>query len=166
MFGPNGLPCLVEEPTCIMASSEVPVCARAEAALAKYSKGVVRIDVDQIGAHWLNRNGLPVSGKHVHHLWRTILQRHGFVKHRYNHAIVVEMPEGDLQRLREHNQQFCEKDPLLPKASPNMKYGCLTKTHLIYGLKCFKHGSMRWDDTGEVMTVPKNAETVKEHIEN
>ena len=149
-----------------MASSEVPVCARAEAALAKYSKGVIRIDVDQIGAHWLNRNGLPVSGKHVHHLWRTILQRHGFVRHRYNHAVVVEMPEGDLQRLREHNQQFCEKDPLLPKASPNMKYGCLTKTHLIYGLKCFKHGSMRWDDTGEVMTVPKNAETVKEHIEN
>ena len=38
MFGPNGLPCLVEEPTCIMASSEVPVCARAEAALAKYGR--------------------------------------------------------------------------------------------------------------------------------
>ena len=149
-----------------MGASDLPVCARAEAALGKYQKGIVRLDVDLIGAHWLNRNGLPVSGKHVHHLWRTILDRHGFVRHRYDHAVVVEMPEGDLQRLREHNQEFCDKDPLLPPASSSMKYGCLTKTHLIYGLKCLKHGTVRWDDTNEVMVVPKTAGTVREHIEN
>ena len=117
-----------------MAASELPVCTRAEAALAKYNKGVIRLDVDLIGAHWLNCNGLAVSGKHVHALWRTIFDRTGFVQHRYQHAIVVEIPETDIQRLREHNQEFCNKDPLLPLVSPLMKFGCLSKTHLIYGL--------------------------------
>ena len=149
-----------------MAAAEVPVCIRAESAIAKYQKGIVRLDVDLIGAHWLNRGGLPVSGKHVHHLWRTILDRHGFVRHRYDHAVVVEVPEGDLQRLREHNQQICDQDPLLPPASATMRYGSLTKTHLIYGLKCFKHGTLRWDDTNEVMVVPKTATAVKEHLQN
>jgi len=149
-----------------MAASELPVCTRAEAALAKYNKGVIRLDVDLIGAHWLNRNGLAVSGKHVHASWRTILDRTGFVQHRYQHAIVVEIPETDIQRLRAHNQEFCNKDPLLPPVSPLMKFGCLSKTHLIYGLKCFKHGGIRWDDNAEPMVAPTNADSVNETLEN
>ena len=98
-----------------MAASDLLVSVFAEAALAKYQKGIVCLDVDLIGAHWLSRDGLPVSGQHVHQLWRAILDRHGFGQHLYNHAIVVEVPQGDLQRLREHNHpRFCGRDPLLP----------------------------------------------------
>ena len=35
-----------------------------------------------------------------------------------------------------------------------------------FGLKCLKHGTVRWDDTKEVMVVPKTAASVREHLEN
>jgi hypothetical protein len=132
----------------------------------KYNMGIFRVPLDQIGTHPLNRHGLPVSGKHVHHLMRTILENHGFARYRYDHPILLEVAPGKLAELREHNEHFTSLDPLLPPASKTMKYGAVTKNHLIHGIKCFANGTVRWDDTKEAMRLPGGPSQLKDHIDN
>ena len=100
---------------------------------------VVRAPLDQIGALWLNRRGLPVSGKYVHARWRTIVYEQGFAVSRYRHIILVRhnRPEHR-QKLREHNERFCNNDPLLPNVSADIVLGSSSKTHLAFGFKCIK----------------------------
>ena len=134
-----------------MASKDLPVNIKADRCISKYAEAggaVQRVALDQIGAHWLNRKGLPVSGKYVHYRWKLIMEEHGFSVNRYRHMIVVrcDRPEHR-QKLREHNERFCANDPLLPKVTSDMVMGSISKTHLAYGFKCIKDGIL-WDHSG------------------
>ena len=127
--------------------SEDPLCIRAETFVAKHEiVGIQRVHVHKIGAHWWNRRSLPVSGKYVHGLWRGILDRQGFVLSRYIRAIVIECKsEPWRNRLNEHNKRFCNTDPLLPTMNDNrLEYGSISKTHMIFGLKCIQ-AAIPWD---------------------
>ena len=93
---------------------QLPVCLRAEKCIAEYAEGnglIVRAALDQIGALWLNRRGLPVSGKYVHSRWRKIMEEQGFAVSRYRHMILVrcDSPEHR-KKLKEHNTRFCNND--------------------------------------------------------
>ena len=86
-------------------SKDLPVCLKADQCLKEYAEGrgqVVRVLVDECGALWLNRKGLPVSGKYVHHRWRYIMEEQGFSVNRYRHMILVRCDRP------EHRQKLLE----------------------------------------------------------
>ena len=154
--------------------SEDPLCIRAETFVAKHEiVGIQRVHVHKIGAHWWNRRSLPVSGKYVHGLWRGILDRQGFVLSRYIRAIVIECKsEPWRNRLNEHNKRFCNTDPLLPTMNDNrLEYGSISKTHMIFGLKCIQ-AAIPWDDADSktdpspMMATGKSKTTILDHLEN
>ena len=142
----------------------------ADRCVKDYAEGggaIVRVPFDQIGALWLNRKGLPVSGKYVHNRWRSIMEKHGFSVKRYQYMILVRCNRPEHRRkLREHNERFCHQDPLLPNVSSDMVLGSISKTHLAYGFKCIKDG-VCWDHSGQPM-VPAgpSKEAIQDHIEN
>ena len=156
-----------------MDSDADQLCIRAENFMSKWQiVGIQRILVSQIGAHWWNRRSLPVSGKYVHGLWRGILDRQGFVVSRYIRAIVIECKsEPWRSQLNEHNQRFCNSDPLLPTMNGRgLCYGSITKTHMIFGLKCIQ-ASVPWDaadtvDKSPMVATGKSKKTIQDHLEN
>ena len=150
------------------------LCIRADKFMQRFQiVGIQRILPSQIGAHWWNRRSLPVSGKYVHGLWRGILGRQGFVVNRYIRAIVIECKsEPWRSQLNEHNQRFCNSDPLLPTMNGRgLCYGSISKTHMIFGLKCIQ-ASVPWDDQDNggdrspMVATGKSRATVQDHIEN
>ena len=107
-----------------------PLCIRAEHFMRKYEiVGIQRIPVHRIGAHWWNRRSLPVSVS------------------RYIRAIVIECKSEPWRtQLNDHNQRFCNSDPLLPTMNDrSLIYGSISKTHMISGLKCIQ-AAIPWDD--------------------
>ena len=99
-----------------MANSKepLPVCLRAEKCINDFAEGngeIVRAPLDQIGALWVNRRGLPVSGKYVHGRWRKIMDEQGFAVSRYRFMILVRCTTSEKRRqLYEHNARFCNND--------------------------------------------------------
>ena len=153
---------------------QLPLCIRAELFMNKYSiVGIQRIPVWLIGAHWWNRRSLPVSGKYVHGLWRGILDRQGFVVSRYIRAIVIECKSEPWRtRLNEHNERFCNSDPLLPTMNDrHLVYGSISKTHMIFGLKCIQ-AAIPWDDfrkepdKSPMVASGPSKSTIQDHLEN
>jgi len=92
----------------------LPVCLRAEKCIHDFAEGngeIVRAPLDQIGALWVNRRGLPVSGKYVHGRWRKIMDEQGFAVSRYRFMILVRCTTAEKRRqLYEHNERFCNND--------------------------------------------------------
>ena len=155
-------------------ADESLICERAEAFIKEHEiVGIQRIFVGKIGAHWWNRRSLPVSGKYVHGLWKGILERQGFVVSRYIKAIVIECnSEPWKSKLNDHNARFCNTDPLLPTMNTrDLCYGSVSKTHMIFGLKCIQ-GGVSWDSEegaeGKVpmMATGKSKKTVDDHLTN
>jgi hypothetical protein len=103
-----------------------------------------RLKLEHLITHYLNRGGLPLSGKHVHALWNIILFKLGFVKSRYEFVIVIKLQGEERAKCVRHNANFHSKDTLLPpfleESLPDELYGLLTKNHLVMGAKCVKHG--------------------------
>ena len=154
----------------VAGSKHIPVCLRADKCLHDFAEAggaVVRVPLDQIGALWLNRKGLPVSGKYVHNRWRMIMDEHGFSVKRYNYMILVRCDNAvHREKLRAHNARFCNQDPLLPNVSSDMCLGSISKTHLAYGFKCIKEG-ISWDHSGQPMRpAGPSKEAIEEHIKN
>ena len=152
---------------------QLPLCIRAELFMNKHAIiGIQRIPVWLIGAHWWNRRSLPVSGKYVHGLWRGILDRQGFVVSRYIRAIVIECKSEPWRtRLNEHNERFCNSDPLLPTMNDrHLVYGSISKTHMIFGLKCIQ-AAIPWDDADNVgdkspmVASGSSKPTIQDHLE-
>ena len=114
-----------------------------------------------------------MSGKYVHGLWRGILDQQGFVVSRYIRAIVIECKSEPWRtQLNDHNERFCNSDPLLPTMNGRgLCYGSISKTHMIFGLKCIQ-AAIPWDDadnTGDkspMVATGKSKATVQEHLEN
>ena len=149
--------------------AEDNICARAERTLRRFDLGVRRIDVDLLGSDPLNRGGLPPSGKHVHGLWKNILERQTFQRHRYGNIIALDHDPGQPHRVQQFCQAWAKKESgLLPPPSGRELYGVLVHQHLIYGAKCLKHGGILWDSSPtERMTVPagEKHEALREHLD-
>ena len=113
-----------------------------------------------------------MSGKYVHGLWRGILGRQGFVVSRYIRAIVIECKSEPWRtQLNDHNQRFCNSDKLLPTMNDrSLIYGSISKTHMIYGLKCIQ-AAVPWDSENKdertpMMATGKSKGTIQDHLEN
>ena len=142
------------------------VCAQAERCLLQYSLGIMRIDVDLMGGDPLNRQP---SAKHVHSLWKNIVDHQSFQRHRYNHLIAVDTHPEQPQRVI----QWCRtwerlSDGLLPTPTGKESIGVLAHQHLLYGMKGFRHGGLKWEGTQEAMQAPRGekGDTIRDHLQH
>ena len=101
--------------------------------------GKLRIPLDQIGFLPENRGGVGIIPHHVHEVAHDI-SCNGTKLCRYEQVEVVEIPEHRRKDVIEFNKQKCEGCKLLPKYSPNIKYGTLGKTHFVHAEKLFQEG--------------------------
>ena len=122
-------------------------CDRAQ----KWRKqGLVRIDLGKLGFWPPNRGGLGVSPHHVHEVAndckanRTKLMRYG-------HVDIVEIPSDALEQVRKVNKDRCESESLMPRFSPQRKYVCAGKTHIVHAHKLAKDGSRSLFNDGQVI---------------
>ena len=67
---------------------------------------------------------------------------------RYSPIRLMEVPEEKLEWFREANRAKCERDPLMPKYSPTMRFALLTKTHFCHAHKLINDGSRRQFNSG------------------
>ena len=102
--------------------------------------GLVRIPLDKIGFCPDNRGGLGISPYHAHEVAWDCLSNKTRIS-RYVHVDVVEIPEADLQRVRDTNKRKSESEPFMPRYSSTIQYMCLTKTQFVHAQKLGKDGT-------------------------
>ena len=136
-------------------SSEL-ICEAATRVLQKYSLGVMRVPLEELGVSPLNRK---ISGTHVHALGRCILSVEGFVRWRYRHGWAHEPnPEDPLEVARNTNA-VARATALVPLVPMVPLKGSLAKSHLLTFLQCLRDGTVYWSDTKQLM-VPPEGQTV------
>ena len=100
-------------------------------------EGHLRIPARQLGFLPSNRGSLGITPYHAHEICNDRMVN-GTSLRRYSYAKVVLL--GDkADEIREINRKKCY-DPLMPKFSPEIKYGCLTLTHFTHSQKLKEDG--------------------------
>ena len=89
-------------------------CIAAERVL-RLSKGRRRVPVESLGPALWNRNGEPLSGKHVLSLAHQILRRDGFASYRYVAVWVHEADPENPMAVYNHASAMASQDPNLPR---------------------------------------------------
>ena len=92
--------------------SKLLLCEVAQQALQKYSLGVQRIPLAELGVSPFNRE---LSGSHVHELGRRIMSIEGFVRFRYNQGWAHEHDPDDPLEIARNTNRVARATPLLPE---------------------------------------------------
>ena len=120
--------------------------------------GLVRIPLEKIGFWPNNRGGLGVCSHHIHEVaWdctanKTKLQR-------YQHVDLIEIPQDQLQHVRDANRERCEGDAFMPCFSSHIQYVCASKTHFVHAQKLAKEGVRSIFNKGDVRIRWQEADT-------
>ena len=123
------------------------ICEAATRVLQKYSLGVMRVPLEELGVSPLNRK---ISGTHVHTLGRRIVSVEGFVQWRYRHGWAHEPnPEDPLEVARNTNA-VARATALVPQVPMVPLKGSIAKSHLLTFLQCLKNGQIYWSDTKQL----------------
>jgi hypothetical protein len=123
--------------------------------LKKYSLGMARIPLEDVGCAPFNRNGEGISGKHAHSLIRRIVKEQGLVQYRYRRGLALSIdPTDSLAVARFTNSYVAKQSDLLSPVAMKPLHGSFAKTHLWHGLWTLKMGGKVFDVTGEPMEVP------------
>ena len=138
------------------------LCEAAAQVLKKYSTGVRRIPIEDIGISPLNR---MISGKHVHNIGRRILSYEGFCRFRYENGFCHEPLTHDPLAVAKYTNKWAACDPLLATVPMKPLYGCFAKSHCLSFLHAMKSGSIRWSNSSELMVPPAKAAELIEHLE-
>ena len=142
-------------------TSQLLLCEVAQQALQKYSLGVMRVPLKELGVSPLNRE---LSGSHVHGLGRRIVSVEGFVRYRYRQGWAHEPnPEDPLEVARNTNR-VARATPLLPQVPMVPLKGSIAKTHLMAFQQCLEAGNIYWSDTKQLMTCPAGQLQLAEHL--
>ena len=144
-------------------SPKLLICEMGEKILSKYSLGLQRVPLGEMGVSLLNR---AISGRHVHRLGRRIISFEAFVLWRYKHGWAHEPNPDDPLEVARHTNAVARATALLTEVPMVALKGSFAKTHLLSFLQCLKAGNVFWDDTKELMVPPAAAETLCAHIEH
>jgi len=120
--------------------------------------GLVRLKLDLLGFHPLNRGGAGLIPYHAHEVAHDCLSNNVSLQ-RYNFVEVVKVPAAALEDWRSANRQKALTDKLMPAFTPKMAYACLGKTHFCHALKLGGEPGRTLMNEGKVpLTFPDNAE--------
>ena len=119
---------------------DLPLEDAADRARKKRKCALMRVPLEKIGFWPGNRGGLGCSAYHIHEVAHDCLANKTRLE-RYGHVDLLEIPKELLDEFREHNRQFCESDPLMPRFSAKMVYVCGGRTHFVHAHKLAKDGN-------------------------
>ena len=147
---------------CEPEETESMVCLGGAEVLKKYSLGVRRIPLKDLGVSPLNRK---ISGKHVHKLGHRIQTVEGFCRYRYKYGWCHEPNPDDPLEVARNTNLMAKRDRLLaPVAEAAVLFGSFAKTHLLSFLQAMASGTMYWDSSGTLMVPAPGQQALKEHI--
>ena len=140
------------------APKESKLCVRGNDIRKKFSLGVRRMALDDIGVSPFNR---AVSWKHAYYVQKQIDTAEGFTRFRYKEAIVLAPDPKDSESVFRHTRTICEAagGHLAPPAPGGAMFGALTKNHLVLGLRARKHGGKAYEDGTPLKIPARNAST-------
>ena len=137
------------------------ICEAATRVLQKYSLGVMRVPLEELGVSPLNRK---ISGTHVHALGRRILSVEGFVQWRYRHGWAHEPNPADPLEVARNTNAVARATALLPQVPMVALKGSIAKSHLLTFLQCLRGGTVYWSDTKQLMVPPEGQAVLAEHL--
>ena len=137
------------------------ICEAATRVLQKYSLGVMRVPLDELGVSPLNRK---ISGSHVQTLGRRILSVEGFVRWRYRHGWAHEPNPDDPLEVARNTNAVARASALVPQVPMVPLKGSIAKTHLLTFLQCLRDGTVCWSDTKQLMVPPEGQAVLAEHL--
>ena len=108
----------------------------------RWSKGIVRVPLEDLGPSLFNRHGANTCGKHCHEMAARILTLEGFATFRYVAGLCHEPDPNDPQSVARHGNKMAETDELLPRLPMKALKGVFAKTHLVTFLQLFKGGHL------------------------
>ncbi len=119
-------------------------CEVAERVRARYSRGIRRVPLTDLGIAPFNR---AISPKYVHALFGRILRTQGFTRFRYKNAIGLSPnPAAPLSVADHTNAEVARAAGLLASVPNKPLIGLATKNHLVLGLQAILSNNVRWDD--------------------
>ena len=114
----------------------------------KRKHGELRIPLDQIGFWPGNRGGFGLSAAHAHEVvWDCVANK--VKRQRYHHVDLVEIHPDQRAKIQEANKRKAD-DPLMPQCPSDIKFACMSKTHLVHGLKLAKDGGRTIMNEGNI----------------
>ena len=119
--------------------SKLLLCDVAQQTLQKYSLGVHRIPLEELGVSPFNRD---LSGSHVHELGRRIMSIEGFVRFRYNQGWAHEHDPDDPLEIARNTIRVARATPMLPEVPMVPLKGSFAKTHLMALQQCLLAGNI------------------------
>ena len=96
--------------------------------------GTVRLKLELLGFHPLNRGCAGINPYHVHEVAHDALTNK-VSQFRYHSVDVVKVPTAALDSWRAANKAKAEQNKLMPAFSQSMAYACLTNTHFTHAMK-------------------------------
>ena len=96
--------------------------------------GTVRLKLELLGFHPMNRGHMGVDPYHVHEVTHDALTNK-VSQYRYHNVDVVKVPSAALDSWRAANRAKADQNSLMPAYSPSMAYACLTNTHFTHAMK-------------------------------
>ena len=108
----------------------------------KWSKGIVRVPIEDLGPALFNRNGANTISKHCHDIGTRILTLEGFATFRYVAGFCHEPDPNDPLSVARHGNKMAEVDALLPRLPMKPLKGLFAKTHLVTFLQLLKGGHL------------------------
>ena len=101
--------------------------------------GKFRVHLPEIGFWQGNCDNSGIFHHHVHEVANDFVVKVTRLE-RYGHVSLVSIPQAHLAEVLAYNNKLCERCPLLPSFSKDMKYVLIPKTHFTFGHKPFGQG--------------------------
>ena len=139
------------------------MCVRAQRLRNKFTQGVRRMHVEDIGVSEYNRG---ISWKHVHYVQWQIDNSEGFTRLRYKEATVLSPNPADNESVWRHTKRITDAaGGRLAPPTRRVLHGALAKNHLILGLNCRQHGAIAYENDGSTMKIPPNGPGTMELVD-
>ena len=140
----------------------------------KFSKGVMRVPLEDLGPALFNRRGAATCGQHILKLAERILNLEGFATFRYVAGFCHEPNPDDTLAVARHGNAMQAADAVLPRLPMKPLKGVFAKTHLVTFLQMYKAGLLpniklkasSQSDSGKSVDVPRSHEELHDVLEH
>ena len=140
----------------------------------KFSKGVMRVRLEELGPALFNRQGAATCGQHCLKLAERILNLEGFATFRYVAGFCHEANPDDPLAVALHGNAMQSSDAVLPRLPIKPLKGVFAKTHLVTFLQMYKAGLLpniklkasSQSGSGKSVDVPRSHEELHDVLEH
>ena len=165
---------MAESRTAAAASSQVRLVNDSAMNVLKFSKGVMRVPLEDLGPALFNRRGAATCGQHCLKLAERILNLEGFATFRYVAGFCHEANPDDPLAVARHGNAMQASDAALPRLPMKPLKGVFAKTHLVTFLQMYKAGLLpniklkapSQSDSGKSEDVPRSHEELHDVLEH